>query len=225
MSTKPDELLPIDWAGIEIEHRAGITPLRAIAKRFGCTHGAINKRAKREGWIRDLKPKIHARADELVSRAALRAVSSPAPVDTAALRETLTVEANAMALAIVQLDHRAGIGRNRRLVLGLLTELEATCNAPDAYAIAEAMLCETPGLTPETVEDMVTMVRFVATLPHRVKMAKELSDAMRTVVAMEREAFGLNAASVGDGRPLVIIRDYTGRGDPDSPRAQAQEAA
>jgi hypothetical protein len=34
---------------------------------------------------------------------------------------------------------------------------------------------------------------------------------------MEREAFGLNTAGGTDGLPMVILKDYTGKGDPDSP--------
>ena len=46
---------------------------------------------------------------------------------------------------------------------------------------------------------------------------KDLADTLHRVIGMEREAFGLNSEAGADGRPLVIVRDYTGRGDPDSP--------
>jgi hypothetical protein len=34
---------------------------------------------------------------------------------------------------------------------------------------------------------------------------------------MEREAFGLDTAAGTDGRPMVIIKGYCGRGDVDAP--------
>lgn len=43
-----------DWERIELDYRAGIKTLRQIAEEHGITHGAINKRAKRDGWERDL---------------------------------------------------------------------------------------------------------------------------------------------------------------------------
>lgn len=50
-----------DWLLIEKEYCAGIKPLRQIAAEHGITHGAVNKRAKRDGWARDLAGKIAAR--------------------------------------------------------------------------------------------------------------------------------------------------------------------
>jgi len=58
---------------------------------------------------------------------------------------------------------------------------------------------------------------LVASLPQRTKVLKDLADTLHKVIGMEREAFGLNSEAGTDGRPMVIIRDYTGRGDPDSP--------
>jgi hypothetical protein len=43
-----------DWERIELDYRAGVKTLRQIAAEHGITHGAINKRAKRDGWERDL---------------------------------------------------------------------------------------------------------------------------------------------------------------------------
>lgn len=42
-----------DWVAIEGEYRAGVHSLRAIAEKYGITEGAIRKRAKAKGWLRD----------------------------------------------------------------------------------------------------------------------------------------------------------------------------
>ena len=42
----------IDWVAIEVDYRAGVKPLRLMAEEHGITHGAINKRAKRDCWTR-----------------------------------------------------------------------------------------------------------------------------------------------------------------------------
>jgi hypothetical protein len=42
-----------DWVAIEGEYRAGVHSLRAIAEKHGITEGAIRKRAKAKGWLRD----------------------------------------------------------------------------------------------------------------------------------------------------------------------------
>lgn len=48
---------PIDWDGIERDYRAGVMSVREIAKWYGVSHTAINKRAKAEGWVREAQPK------------------------------------------------------------------------------------------------------------------------------------------------------------------------
>lgn len=50
----------VDWERIELDFRAGVMSLREMANNNGITHGAINKRAKRDGWERDLKESIKA---------------------------------------------------------------------------------------------------------------------------------------------------------------------
>lgn len=43
----------IDWEAVERDYRAGILSVREIGAKCGCTHTAINKRAKRYGWERE----------------------------------------------------------------------------------------------------------------------------------------------------------------------------
>ena len=49
---------PVDWEAIEREYRKGVESVREIAAAFGITHAAIQKRAKRDGWTRDLAERI-----------------------------------------------------------------------------------------------------------------------------------------------------------------------
>jgi hypothetical protein len=60
----------------------------------------------------------------------------------------------------------------------------------------------------------------VASLPARVKIIKDLRDVLHKLGGMGREAFGLDTAAATDGRPLGIIKGYTGRGSLEVP-AQA----
>ena len=66
---KPGRKAPPDWERIEFDYRVGLKTLRQIADENGISHGAINKRAKRDGWERDLSAKIQSKADALVSKA------------------------------------------------------------------------------------------------------------------------------------------------------------
>ena len=42
----------INWEKIELDYRAGIKTLREIADEHGISHAAVNKRAKRDLWVR-----------------------------------------------------------------------------------------------------------------------------------------------------------------------------
>ena len=69
---------PTDWALIEREYRAGQLSIAEIARQSGITRGAIQKRAKRDGWARDLLPAVQAKVkDDLVRDAAPEGRSRP----------------------------------------------------------------------------------------------------------------------------------------------------
>lgn len=213
---KPSDLKPIDWVGVEQDFRAGIKPLRVIATQYGCAHSLIAKRAKREAWQRDLKPRVHARADELVHKAQLAQVNR-ALVNARGEhkeRESQTVESGAQAEVTVRLGHRNDIARARRLAVTLLAELETVVDRPELYGMLYDALANPDEPALDALRDMAALV---ASLPGRVKTMKDLADTLHKVIGMEREAFGLDTAAGTEGRPLVIIRDYTGRGDADAP--------
>ena len=103
------ELKKIDWEAIEIDYRAGIKTLRDIAEEHSITHGAINKRAKRDGWTRDLNAKIKAKAAFLVSKSLVsRTVSKEKRI-----LESEIVEANALDSATIQINERKDVARAR----------------------------------------------------------------------------------------------------------------
>ena len=70
-----------DWEAIERAYRAGLLSIREIASTQGITHGEINKRAKRDGWERNLKAKIQAKVDALVSKRTVSTLVSTKQAD------------------------------------------------------------------------------------------------------------------------------------------------
>ena len=71
--------------------------------------------------------------------------------------------------------------------------------------------------TADERQQMRDIVAMVSSLPQRTKVLKDLVDSLHKCIGIEREAVGLDTAAGTDGRPMVIIRDFTGRGDPDAP--------
>lgn len=173
-----------DWERIECEYRAGVMSLREIGAAHGITHGAINKRARRDGWVRDLAAKIQAKADALVSKALVSSEVSSAKADT----ERAVIEAGAARVAQIREEHRVHITRARALVLALLAECEAEAADPAAFAELGEMMRSPDKAGRDVLNDVY---RKAISLPQRIKGVKELVDTLRMLVALEREAYGI----------------------------------
>lgn len=194
-----------DWERIELDYRAGIKTLRQIAEEHGITHGAINKRAKRDGWVRDLSQKIQAKADALVSKAAVSSEVSKESKFT----EKQVVDANAQTVAEVRLSQRSDIQRARRVTMVLLDELELQAG-PDNAALLEELgdLMRKPdGKGQDKLNDLY---QKIISLPGRAKTLKDLGESLRVLVVLERQAFGIkeDAADLsGQGLAAVSTSD------------------
>jgi hypothetical protein len=75
----PPKVNPRDWELIEADYRAGIKSTCEIASAHNITEGAIRKRAKAEGWQRDLSQKIRMRTEAALVRAEVRACKEDSP--------------------------------------------------------------------------------------------------------------------------------------------------
>jgi hypothetical protein len=219
--TKAPSAKPADWERIELDYRAGIKTLRQIADEHGITHGAINKRAKRDGWERDLGAKIQAKADALVSR---DAVSSQVSTDTK-IREKAVIDANAHAVADIRLAHRRDIHRARRVTNSLLDELEKQTD-PDTLILLEE-LGEMLRRPDDSGQDKLNdLYMKVISLSERSKTMKTLAESLQKLVDMERTAFGMDkeVEKVADPLSTLLNRIANGNGNGFKPVADDPEA-
>lgn len=182
----------IDWEGVEIQFRAGIRTLKDIAKEYGISDAGILKRAKRDGWVRDLQAKIRAKAEAKVSEDAVSAELAPQKK----LTENNVVEANATLLAQIRRDQRKDITRSRKLVMSLLTELEAQTDSQGLLQQLAELMHDVPNEpTAKQIADQGKRQEAFAkviSLSGRVTTMKSLADSLKTLVALEREAFGID---------------------------------
>lgn len=173
-----------DWADIEMSYRAGRETLRAIAERNGITHGAINKRAKRDGWVRDLAGKIQAKTEMLVSK---DAVSKTVSKDTRIAERDL-VDANALLQATRILEQRKDVVKSRRLVAKMFAELEITTDGLELMEkIGEMMAAPDEN----GVDKLNDLYRKVISMPSRVDMAKKLVETLEKLINAERRVFNI----------------------------------
>ena len=196
-TSKAEGVAAPDWERIELDYRAGAMSLREIAANHpGTNHVAIARRAKAEGWTRDLSERIKAKAEDLVTRAAVTADVTAAR----AVTEKQVVEANALDQASVRLSHRRDIQRKRSIVARLMDELEAQVGPENASMLAD--LGEMMRSPDDAGQDKLSdLYRRIISLPERVKTAKTLAETLRIAVDMERQAFGMDAKGADGATP------------------------
>ncbi len=197
-----------DWERIEQHYRAGVMSLREIAGEHGISDTAIRKRAKRDAWERDLSAKIQAKADALVRSAEVRAEVRSANQAT----EKETIDANAKAIADIRLGHRSDIRTSRALALKMLAELSGIHERPDLIeALQEALAGDPDDTDPDTRKQKLQQMRDalyrITSLPGQVGALKALSDTLKTLIGLEREAWGMDEPEKGDGGPDAPMPD------------------
>lgn len=184
-----------DWERIEQDYRAGLMSLREIASPYKITETAIRKRAKRDGWSRDLEAKIQARADELVRKAEVRKTVR----NDAAITDRQIIESNAERIAQVRGEHRAIGNRVGTLGLKLLTELELqSANPEDLEKLGELMR----DADENGMDKLNDLYRKVISTPSRIDSAKKAAETLKHAIGMEREAYGMDSKA-GEGDNTV----------------------
>lgn len=192
MSDKPAKRALVDWEAVERDYRADLLSLREIGVKHGCTEGAIRKRKKKdeEGgrqWERDLGAKIKAKADDLVRKDAVRSEVR----STQAASEREVVDANAQAIVNVRLGHRKDIAQGRALTIKLLDELEHHTDNRELLAQLGEIMADPDEKTGR--DRLNEIYRAVISLPERTKTMKALSDSLKTLIGLEREAFNIGS--------------------------------
>ncbi|EPK1868703.1 hypothetical protein M3J15_05720 [Klebsiella quasipneumoniae] len=174
-----------DWEAIETAYRAGVMSLREIASQHGISEGAIRKRAKRDDWSRDLAAKVKERADDLVRKAEVR---KQVRTETA-LSERVLIEATAEVVAAVRMEHRGDIRRAREITNALFDELGAECADVDSLRkLGEFMLSPD-----ENGRDKLNEIyHSIISMPERVKAVKALSEALKNLIGLERQAYDID---------------------------------
>jgi hypothetical protein len=193
----------IHWEAMEPEWMAGIVSKKELGRRYGVSRPAIEKHWAKAGVKRDLIAKIQAKADALVSQqaAALSAARRAAPARRIMEREI--VDANGTLQASIRTGHRTLIARCLVICESLVAELEAqNINVEPLQQLGDSMR------DPESNSDKVNeMFKKIISTPGRVDTAKKLVETVKSVVAMEREAYGIDVgpAEVAGGSIAAFL--------------------
>lgn len=188
----------VDWEAVEREYRLGVRSLREIGQAYGVSESGIRKRAGRDGWDRDLSARVAAKAETLVRKASVRSEVRSTQKDA----ERALVEASAEALKDVLLGHRIDIRQARGLATSLLDELRAMTNTPELFEKLCVLVSSEAG-DGQSVMKRADAFAKVLDHPSRVDSLRKLGDTLKTLIGLERQAFGLKDGEAdrppGDG--------------------------
>lgn len=171
-----------DWEAIEREFRAGQLSVSEIGRQHGVSHTAINKRAKKDGWTRDLTEKVRKEVSARLVSPEVSESNARQAVETAAAR----------GVALVR-SHQASLGRANRIAERLMAELETSTEHNEAIEaeIWAATEADTNG------QRRNSMMKAVS-LPSRAATLRELSQTLKNLIPLERQAFNLDASAGND---------------------------
>lgn len=183
---------PVDWEAVERLYRAGVMSVRAIAAEHGITEGAIRRKARENGWERDLSAKVAEKVRSDLVREEVRKQKRVLSRES----EREIVDAAATAVVQIVTNHRQDIGKARATANALLAELQAA-NEPELQAlIAEAGKALATASGDATLEQLV---RKAMSLNSRAGTLQSLVNSLKTLVGLEREAYNIQSmAETGD---------------------------
>ena len=211
----------IDWEKIELDYRAGIKSLREIADEHGISHVSINKRAKRDDWVRDLSAKIKAKSDNMVTISLVTSLVT----SEKRISEKEIIDANAQAITNVVLDQRTDVQRAMRVTNALFEELENQVGIENALQLEE--LGELLRSEDDKGRDALNDIYHkIISLPGRVKAAKDLGDNLKTLVMLQRHILKIDEqTSSSDALADLLNRIAQSNNSALSPIAQDKDYA
>ena len=206
MVSTSDKKPQADWESIERDYRAGILSVREIAAAHGVSHTGIGKRAKAHSWARDLKARIQAKADDLVSRAVVSSQVATGNPETRASDQAV-VDANAEVILRVRLSHRNDIAASRTLAMELMAELRSVTQNRELFEQLGERMFDPDRNGVDKLNELYKKV-----IPHgsRTKTMKDLADTLKTLIALEREAFGLTVVGTTPNSYEQNLKDLAG---------------
>lgn len=216
-----DKVTP-DWKKIELDYRAGIKSLRQIASEHGIkSDNTIRKRAAKYGWQRDLNQTINDVADEIVRKDTVRNQVRSKSVHSEELRtiyderqdfdisEEETIEENARAIAQVRIAHRKDIARSRNMVNTLLAEIEEISLQDVQQNIKQLLDILLDGEQIDFFDSLA--IKKLFSMDSRIKNLKQLTDSLKTVVTLERQAYNMdNVQPIQDPLTSLLQRIANG---------------
>jgi len=188
----------VDWESVERDYSAGLLSLREIGAKHGVDEAYIRRKAKTNEWIRDLSKKIQTKVDNLVRKEQVRSdVRSEKSVS-----EKEIIEANAQAIVNIKLAHRGDIRKSKRIVNSLFDELELTTDNRELFEQLGELLRQESESGQDKLNDIY---KKCISMSQRIDGVKKLTDALKTMIGLEREAYDITAAPTATDNAITDL--------------------
>ena len=123
-------------------------------------------------------------------------------------KDAQIIDEAANVVAGVQIKHRKDIGKAQALMMRLFDELEVTTNESELLGRLREIVLIEKGKDVQKAKDVYDKLM---NLGPRIDMMKRLTECMRNLTSLEREAFGLtNAAITPEGNSPSGLTHFYG---------------
>jgi hypothetical protein len=186
-----------DWILIQKDWKAGLLSMEAIGKKYGMSRQAIHKRAKAEGWKRDLSDEVRREARiKLQHRQGPESCQMSYPE----VPDSEVIDSASDQLVDVVRSHRKSLAKSLEIETKLIAQIErelqlramAVSDNP-ADRIKAAQIAE-DGVKPPTLAACTAIYRDITT-------------AQSKRIALERQAFGLDEEKAQTADPIRTLLD------------------
>lgn len=178
----------IEWDLVERDWRAGVKSQALMSKEYGVSRAAMQKHFDKRGITRDLGGKVRSAAATIVAQTVAEQ-AAPQSFTASPASERDIIEANATMQSQIIIQHRSDIQRSRRLSMALLTELE---QQTDHLDLIEQLQDAMRDPDDKGLVRRLELLERLTSLGSRAGTMKSLADTLRSLVALERQAFGLD---------------------------------
>lgn len=195
-AAQPKKRARVDWAAVEREFRTSQMTLRELGSKFGCDHAAIQRKAKNDGWQRDLTEAV-----KQATNAKLIQASVTSAVTTSQQQVTNVVLVAAEMNTQVILGHRKGLSEITQVRNLLLSQVgQAAALLPDLAEVIE-MVRSPDDNGVDRANDALRKALGRSALIDDLKKLAEIDEKVRKG---EREAFSIGDA--GDDPSIKPIK-------------------
>ena len=176
----------VDWESVERDYSAGLLSLREIGDKHNVAHQVIARKAKKEEWARDLREKIAKAVDKKIGDKQV----GDSLGDSKKASEKEIIEVNAQAIVNIKLAHRGDIRKSKRIVNALFDELELTTDNRELFEQLGELLRQESESGQDKLNDIY---KKCISMPQRIDGVKKLTDALKTMIGLEREAYDIQS--------------------------------